>query len=67
MEGTSRSPAREQGLIGPVNTARRGALVYEVPPAEEPVEGTAKESQCVRYHRSQKREESATRATTERG
>ena len=42
-------------------------MVREVPPVEEPGESTAKEQQCVRYHRSKERKESATRATTEGG
>ena len=52
-------------IIGLVNSARRGALVREVPPAEEPAESAAKKCQCVRYHRSKGREEYATRATAE--
>ena len=47
--------------ISPVNTAS------EVSPIEEPAESVAKERQCVRYQRSKKREESATRATVEGG
>ena len=43
------------------------ALVLQMPPAEEPTESAAKEHQCIRYHRSKEREESATRATAEGG
>ena len=36
-------------------------LVREVPPVKEPAKSAAKERQCVRYHRSKEREESAKR------
>ena len=32
---------RAGNIIGPVDSARRGALIREVPRAEEPVEGAA--------------------------
>ena len=54
-------------IIGLVDNAKRSALVREVPPAEEPAEITAKERQCVRNRRLKEREESATRATAEKG
>ena len=50
----------ERRDIGPVNSARRSAGTG-VPPAEEPAERAAKERQCVRYHRSNGRGESAKR------
>ena len=34
-----------------------------VPPVKEPVKSAAKERQCLRYHRSNESEESATRAS----
>ena len=46
MTGTPRSPAREQGYHQP-GQQPEGALVREVPPAEEPAESVAKERQCV--------------------
>ena len=65
-------PRREQGphgtcrragnIIGPVDSARRGALVREVPPAEEPAESAAKKGQCEMSHRSKERDEYAIRA-----
>ena len=60
-------PEESRDIIVPVDSARRRALVREVPPAEEPAESAAKEHQCVRYHRSKEREESATRTTAEGG
>ena len=49
-------------ITGAVNSARRGVLVCEIPPAEEPAETTPEEHQCVRYQRLNEREESAIRA-----
>ena len=37
---------RAGNIIGPVDSARRGALVREVPPAEEPAESATKKRQC---------------------
>ena len=45
------------------STAPEGALVREVPSAEDPAESATKERQCTMYHRSKEREESATRAS----
>ena len=43
-------------IIGSVDNARRGALVRQVPLAEEPAESAAKKRQCVRNHRPHERE-----------
>ena len=53
--------------ISSVDRARRGALVRQVPPVEEPAESAAKKHQCNRSHRSNEREECATRAPAEEG
>ena len=44
-------PDESRDIIGPVDSARRGALLREVPPIEEPAESAAKKPQCVRSHR----------------
>ena len=44
-----------------------GALVRQVPPAEEPAKSAAKKRQCDRSHRSKERYECATRALAEEG
>ena len=54
-------------VIGPVDSARKGALVLEVPPAEEPAESAAKKRQCERSHRSKEHDECAIRATAAGG
>ena len=52
-------------IIGPVDCARRKALVGEVPPAEEPAEGAAKKRQNERSHQPKECDECATRALAE--
>ena len=58
-------------MVIPENTApdsvRRGALVRQVPPAEEPTESAVKKRQCERSHRSKERGECAIRATAAEG
>ena len=56
-----------RNIIGSVDSARRGALVPPVPPAEEPAESAAKKCQCDRSHRSKERDECATRASAKEG
>ena len=56
-----------RSIIGSVDSARRGALVREVPPAEQPAESAAKKRQCERSHRSKECDECATRAPAEEG
>ena len=46
---------RAGNIIGAVDTARRGALVRQVSPAEEPTESAAKKRQCERSHWSKDR------------
>ena len=58
---------RAGNIIGPVDSARRRALVREVRPAEEPAESAAEKSQCERSHRSKERDECAIRATAAGG
>ena len=53
-------------IIGPVNSARRSAGTAKFT-GREMAERAAKERQCVGYHRSKERKESATRATDEGG
>ena len=53
-KGAPRLPARREG---PVDSVRRGALIRQVPPAEEPAESAAKKRQCVRSHRLKERRE----------
>ena len=40
-------PEESRSILDPVDSARKGALVREVPPAEEPAESAAKKRQCV--------------------
>ena len=50
-------PEESRGIIGPVDSARRGALVREVPSIEEPAKSAAKKGQCVRSHLPKERRE----------
>ena len=54
-------------IIYPFDSARREALVRDVPPAEAPAESAAKKRQCERSHRSKEREDCAIRATATGG
>ena len=54
-------------MIDPVDSVRRGALVREVLPAEEPAESAVKKCQCKRIPRSKERDKCAIRATAARG
>ena len=54
-------------ILGPVDIARRAALVRESPPAEEPAESAAKNSQCERSHRLKERDEYTIRVTVAGG
>ena len=54
-------------MIGPVDNARRGALVRQISLAEEPTESAAKKRQCETSHRSKERDECAIRATAAEG
>ena len=56
-----------RNIVGPVDSARRGALVREVLSAEEPAESAAKKYECKRSHRSKERNECAIRATATGG
>ena len=68
MNGNSTVRAKRVGnIIGPFDSSKRGALVREVPPAEEPAESAAKKRQCERSHRSKERDECAIRATVAGG
>ena len=58
---------RVGNTIGTVDSARRGALVRQLPPAEEPAESDAKKRQCEKSHRLKERDECATRASAEEG
>ena len=57
---------RAGNIIGSVDCAR-GALVRQVPPAEEPAESVAKKRQCDKSHRSKERDECATRTSVTEG
>ena len=54
-----------KNTIGSVDSARKRALVCEVPPGEEPTERAAKKRQCKKRHRSKERDECATKASAE--
>ena len=56
-------PEESRNIIGPVDSARREALVREVPPAEEPAESAPNKRRCERSHRSEERDECAIKAT----
>ena len=56
-----------RNMIRPIDSARRGALVRQVPPAEKPTGSTGKNRQCERSHWSKKCDECAIRATTAEG
>ena len=56
-----------RNIIGPIDSARKGALVRQVPPAEKPTESAAKKRQCERSHWSKERGECAIRVTTAEG
>ena len=58
---------RVGNIIGTVDSVRRGALVRQVPSAEEPAESAVKKRQCERNHRSKERDECTTRALAEEG
>ena len=60
-------PEESRNIIGPVDSARRRALVREVPSAEKPADSAAKKRQCERSHRSKERDECAIRATVAGG
>ena len=47
---------RAGSIIGSVDSARRGALVRQVPPAEEPAESAAKKRQYERSHWAKERD-----------
>ena len=55
------------GISSAWSTAPGEALVCEVPPVEEPTKRAAKERQCVRYHRSKERRDSASIGPTSKG
>ena len=57
---------RAGNITGSVYSAR-GALVHQVPPAEEPTKSTAKKRQCDRRHRSEERNYGATTASATEG
>ena len=58
LNGSPTITCQRVGISSVRSTAPREVLVRDVPSAEEPAESAAKERQCVRYHRSKKREES---------
>ena len=64
-DGNPTISCQRAGVPSARSIVSEGALVREVPPAEELAESVAKERQCLRYHRSKEREESATSATSE--
>ena len=66
MKGNPTIASQRAGISSARSAAPGGALVRDVPPIEEPAESAAKESQCVRYHRSKEREESASIASIAR-
>ena len=63
LNGNPMVICQREGILSAGSIAPGGASEREAPLAEEPAESTAKERQCVRYHRSKEREESATRAS----
>ena len=54
-------------VIGPVDSAKRGELLRDVPPAEGPAESAAKKRQCERSNRPKERDEFAVKATAAEG
>ena len=54
---------RAASIIAPVDSARRGALVRQVPPAEELTKSATKKRQCKMSHPLKERDECAIRAT----
>ena len=54
---------RARNTIGPVDSARKGVLVRQVPSTEETDESAAKKRQRERSHLSKERDECAIRAT----
>ena len=66
MNGNPTITYQRAGISSARSTAPGGALVREVPLAEEPAESAAKERQCVRYHRAKEREESAKKYQSKR-
>ena len=56
-----------RNIIGPVDSARRKALIRQVPAAEEPAESASNKDQCDRSHRSKERDEFATRTSVTAG
>ena len=56
-DGYSKNPLPEsRNIIGSVDSVRRGGLIRQVPPAEEPAESAAKKRQHDRSHRLKERE-----------
>ena len=60
-------PPESRKIVGTVDSARRTALVRQVPPTEESAESAAKERQCERSHQSKECDECATRVSAEEG